>query len=63
MADSKTASVQVTPYFLSGERYPSLIGVKVDGDEHEIAYVKKSDMAIAVEYWQRAYREAINDRE
>lgn len=62
MTDSKTANLHVTPYFAQGELYPSLIGVKADGDEHELAYVKKSEMAEAVEYWQRMYEEAINDR-
>lgn len=52
-------TIQVTPYFAEGERYPSLIGVKADGDEFETAYVKKSDMAEAVGYWQRMYEEAV----
>lgn len=53
------ATIEIIPYFAEGERYPSLIGVKAEGDEHELAYVKKSDMAAAVDYWQRMYREAV----
>ena len=59
MTDTETARVlTITPYFADGERYPSLIGVRADGDEFETAYVKKSDMAAAVDYWQRMYEEA-----
>lgn len=54
-----TRTVTITPYFAEGERYPSLIGVRADGDEFETAYVKKSDMASAVDYWQRMYEEAV----
>lgn len=53
------APVHITPYFAEGETYPSLIGVRADGDEHEIAYVKKSDMVEAVRYWQQMYEEAV----
>ena len=42
MADRYT-TIQVTPYFADGERYPSLIGVKAEGDEYELAYVKKEE--------------------
>lgn len=57
MSDHMT--IQLTPYFADGEKYPSLIGVRADGDEFETAYVKKSDMAAAVGYWQRMYEEAV----
>lgn len=60
MSGSETAYVvTMTPYFVDGERYPSIIGVKADDDEFETAYVKKSDMAAAVDYWQRMYEEAV----
>lgn len=39
---------QVTPYFAGVERYPALIGVKVDGDEYETAYVCKSELIDAL---------------
>lgn len=55
-------TLQVTPYFAEGERYPSLIGVKAEGDEHETAYVKKSDMAKAVDYWRRMCEGDANTR-
>lgn len=54
-------TIQVTPYFAESERYPSMIGVRAEGDEHETAYVKKSDMAAAVDYWQKRYEEAVRD--
>lgn len=54
-------TIQITPYFADGERYPSLIGVKAEGDEHETAYVRKSEMAEAVGYWQRMYEEAVKE--
>ena len=48
MTDRETVRVvTMTPYFVDGERYPSIIGVKVEGDEHETAYVKKSEVAAA----------------
>lgn len=53
------ATIQITPYFADGEKYPNLIGVRADGDEHEIAYVKKSDMAETVDYWRRMYEETV----
>lgn len=36
--------VEVRPYFLPDERYPSLIGVRVGGDKHETAYVSKGEL-------------------
>jgi len=39
MTDSN--AIRITPYFAPGERYPSIIGVKADGDEYELAYVRK----------------------
>ena len=60
MTDRETArAVTVTPYFVDGERYPSIIGVKADDDEFETAYVKKSDMVAAVNYWKRMYEEMV----
>jgi pentatricopeptide repeat protein len=56
---SDYATIQITPYFADGEKYPSLIGVRAEGDEHETAYVKKSDMAKAVDYWRRMYEETV----
>ncbi len=50
MFDSRTTervAIQVSTYYADGERYPSIIGVKADGDEHELAYVKKSEQAVA----------------
>lgn len=35
--------IEVNPYFASGERYPSIIGVKADGDEYELAYIRKAE--------------------
>ena len=35
--------IEVNPYFAPGERYPSIIGVKADGDEHELAYIRKAE--------------------
>ena len=52
-------TIQVTPYFADGERYPSIIGVSADGDEFETAYVKKSEMIEAVDYWKCMYEEAV----
>lgn len=37
-------SVEITPYFALDERYPGLIGVRVDGDEYETAYVSKHEL-------------------
>ena len=56
---SEYTTIQITPYFSDGEKYPALIGVKADGDEYETAYVKKSDMANAVDYWRRMYEETV----
>lgn len=52
-------AIQITPYFADGEKYPSLIGVMAEGDEYETAYIKKSDMAEAVDYWRRMYEGAL----
>ena len=41
-------NVEVRPYFVKGERYPSLIGVRAEGDEYETAYVSKSELADAL---------------
>ncbi len=38
------SNVTVTPYFSEGDRYPTLIGVKADGDEYELAYVSKQQL-------------------
>jgi len=46
MTDSN--AIRIIPYFAPGERYPSIIGVKADGDEYELAYVRK-------DYWTRDY--------
>ena len=51
---------QITPYFADGEKYPNLIGVRAEGDEYETAYVRKSDMAEAVDYWRRMYEGAFH---
>jgi hypothetical protein len=37
-------NIEVKPYFAVGERYPSLIGVRADGDEYETAYVSKREL-------------------
>lgn len=37
-------SIEITPYFALDERYPGLIGVRADGDEHETAYVRKAEL-------------------
>jgi hypothetical protein len=42
-------NVEVRPYFAVGERYPSLIGVRADGDEYEMAYVSKRELADALD--------------
>lgn len=42
-------NVEVRPYFVKGERYPALIGVRADGDEYEKAYVSKSELADALD--------------
>ena len=50
MTENRTierVTIQVIPYFADGERYPSIIGVKADDDEYDLAYVKKSEQAIA----------------
>ena len=57
------APVHITPYFADGETYPSLIGVRADGDEYETAYVKKSNMAEAVDYWKGMYEELLASEE
>lgn len=41
-------SVEITPYFVPDERYPSLIGVRADGDEYETAYVNKHELMSAM---------------
>lgn len=41
-------SVELRSYFESGKRYPSLIGVRADGDEHETVYVSKAELADAM---------------
>lgn len=56
MSDHTT--IQIMPYFADGEKYPNIIGVMAEGDEHETAYVKKSEMAEAVDYWRRMYEGA-----
>lgn len=60
MTDRTT--IQITPYFADGEKYPDLIGVRAEGDECETAYVKKSDMAEAVDYWRRMYEGVVGTR-
>ena len=35
--------IEVNPYFAPGERYPSIIGVKADGDEYELAYIRRAE--------------------
>ena len=50
--------MEVTPYIAQGERYPSLIGVKADGDEHELAYVSKHELIKALEERDRLQAES-----
>lgn len=55
--------MEVTPYMAQGERYPSLIGVKADGDEHELAYVSKHELIKALEERDRLQSENAKLRE
>ena len=41
-------NVEIQPYFAEGERYPALIGVRVEGDEYETAYVSKVELVDAL---------------
>lgn len=41
-------NVEIQPYFAEGERYPTLIGVRVEGDEYETAYVSKGELVDAL---------------
>ena len=56
-------SMEVTPYMAQGERYPSLIGVEADGDEHELAYVSKHELIKALEERDRLQSENAKLRE
>lgn len=42
-------NVEIRPYFADGERYPGLIGVRVEGDEYEMAYVSKGELIDALD--------------
>lgn len=41
-------SIEIQPYFAEDERYPALVGVRVEGDEYETAYVSKSELVDAL---------------
>lgn len=55
-----SGTVELRPYFAPGERYPSLIGVRVDGDEHETAYVSKAELIDALDE-NKSLRELVKD--
>lgn len=42
-------NVEIQPYFAEGERYPALIGVRIEGDEYETAYVSKGELVDALD--------------
>lgn len=52
--------IRIQPYFVPGERYPSLIGVAAGDDEYETAYVSKAELVAALDE-NAKLREVLHD--